>query len=67
MLQYEKISFSELIATNKTNASKECLLCQYWYFKDVGLRFEVIREGAYGGTSFRDIYSSVNGKWYRKT
>ena len=27
---------------------------------------EVIREGAFGGTYFRDIYSSVNGKWYRK-
>ena len=28
---------------------------------------EVIQEGAFGGTHFRDIYSSVNGKWYRKS
>ena len=28
---------------------------------------EVIKEGAFGGTYFRDIYSGVNGKWYRKT
>ena len=28
---------------------------------------EVIKEGAFGGTYSRDIYSSVNGKWYRKT
>ena len=28
---------------------------------------EVIKEGAFGGTYFRDIYSSANGKWYRKT
>ena len=28
---------------------------------------EVIKEGAFGGTYFRDIYSSVNGKWYRKS
>ena len=28
---------------------------------------EVIKEGAFGETYFRDIYSSVNGKWYRKT
>ena len=28
---------------------------------------EVIKEGAFGGTSFRDIYSSVNSKWYRKS
>ena len=27
---------------------------------------EVIREGAFGGTYFRDIYSSVNVKWYKK-
>ena len=28
---------------------------------------ELIKEGAFGGTYFRDIYSSVNGKWYRKS
>ena len=27
---------------------------------------EVIKEGAFGGTYFRDIYSSVNGQWYKK-
>ena len=25
---------------------------------------EVIREGAFGGTYFRDIYSIINEKWY---
>ena len=25
-----------------------------------------VKEGAFGGTPFRDIYSSVNGKWCRK-
>ena len=25
---------------------------------------EVIKEGTFGGTYFRDIYSGVNGKWY---
>ena len=28
---------------------------------------EVIREDAFGGTCFRDIYSGINGKWYRKS
>ena len=28
---------------------------------------EVIREGAFGGTYFRDIYSSVTRKWYKKS
>ena len=27
---------------------------------------EVIIEGAFGTTYFRDIYSDINGKWYRK-
>ena len=26
---------------NKTSASKECMLCHYWYFKDVGFKSEV--------------------------
>ena len=40
MLQYKKIDVSEGIDTNKTSASKECMLCHYWYFKDVGFKFE---------------------------
>ena len=28
---------------------------------------EIIKEGAFGVTYFRDIYSGVNGKWYRKS
>ena len=27
---------------------------------------EVIREGAYGGTYFRDIYSDDTKKWHKK-
>ena len=26
---------------------------------------EVIKKGAFGGTYFRDIYSSVTNKWYK--
>ena len=28
---------------------------------------EIIKEGAFGGTYFRDIYSGIKGKWYRKS
>ena len=28
---------------------------------------EIIKEGAFGGTYFTDIYSSVNGKWYKNS
>ena len=26
---------------------------------------EIINEGAFGGTYFRDFYSRFNGKWYK--
>ena len=28
---------------------------------------EVIKEGAFGRSYFRGIYSGINGKWYRKS
>ena len=28
---------------------------------------EVIKERALGGTYFRDIYSGINGEWYKKS
>ena len=40
MLKYEKIDASEGIDVNKTSASKECELCHYWFFKDVGFKFK---------------------------
>ena len=39
-LQYQKNDVSEAIDINKTNASKECELCRYWFFKDIGFKFE---------------------------
>ena len=40
ILQEQKIDASEEINVNKTSASKECKLCHYWFFKDVGFKFE---------------------------
>ena len=28
---------------------------------------EVIKEGTFVGTYLKDIYSGINGKWYRKS
>ena len=28
---------------------------------------EIIKERAFGGTYLRDIYSGINGKWYKKS
>ena len=40
MLRYQKIDVSEGTDINKTSASKESELCHYWFFKDVGVKFE---------------------------
>ena len=40
MLRYQKIDISSGIDINKTNASKECKLCHYWFFKDIGFKLE---------------------------
>ena len=40
MLEYDRIDISEGIDVNKTSASKECDICCYWYFKDIGFKCE---------------------------
>ena len=40
MIGYQKINVSEGIDVKKTSESKERELCHYWFFKDVGLKFE---------------------------
>ena len=32
MLYFDRIDVSEGTNVNKTNASKECGICHYWYF-----------------------------------
>ena len=39
-MQYDRIDVSEGIDINKTSESKKCMLCHYWYFKDVGYKFQ---------------------------
>ena len=41
MLEYDKIGVSEEIDINKTNASKECDICHYWYFLVKGFKYEL--------------------------
>ena len=40
MLEYDRIDISEGIDVNKTNLSKGCDICRYWYFKDIGFKYE---------------------------
>ena len=40
MLEYDRINISEGIYVNKTNVSKECDICHYWYFLEQGFKYE---------------------------
>ena len=40
MLEYDRIDISEGIDINKTSASKECKICHYWHFKNIGFKYE---------------------------
>ena len=40
ILQYQRIDVSEGIDLNKPNKSKECIICHYWYFKDIGYKYQ---------------------------
>ena len=41
ILENDRIDISEEIDVNKTSESKECDICHYWYFKDIGFRYEL--------------------------
>ena len=40
MLEYDIIDILEGIDIKKTNTSKECKICHYWYSKDIGFKHE---------------------------
>ena len=40
MIEYKRIDGSDGIDTNKSNKSKECMICHYWYFKDIGYKYK---------------------------
>ena len=40
MLEYDRIDISGGIDIEKMNKSKECKICHYWYFKDIGFKYE---------------------------
>ena len=40
MLEYDRIDIFEGIGVNKTSLSKEFDVCHYWYFKDIGFKYE---------------------------
>ena len=67
MLEYDRIDISKEIAVNKTNALKECDICHYWYFKDIGFKYEPYLSNVCHGLTqkamnFNDV-AIVSIKW----
>ena len=56
MLKYERIGNSDRTDINKSNKSKECSICHYWYLKDIGYKFE-----PYDFNNCHDISMMVSG------
>ena len=71
MLEHDRIDISERIDINETNASKECNICHYWYFKDTGFKYEpYLCNSCHGlmqkAISFNDVaIAYVKGSAYR--
>ena len=71
MLEYDRIDISEENDINKTNSSKECKICHYWYFKDIGFKYEAhLCNGCHGliqkAISFNDVATVyAKGSAYR--
>ena len=71
MLEYERIDISEGFDVNKTNLSIECDIYHYWYFNDIGFKFEsYVSYGCHDlmqkATSFNNIANVyVKGNAYR--
>ena len=71
MLELDRIDISEIIDINKANATKECKLCHYWYFKDIGFKYEsYLCNGCHSliqkAISFNDVATVyVKGSAYR--
>ena len=71
MLEYDRLDIAEGIDVNKTNASKECDIYHYWYFKDTGFKYETyLCNGCHDlvqkAMSFNDVaIAYVKGSAYR--
>ena len=71
MLEYDGIGILKEIHTNKTNLSRECDICHYWYFKDIGFKYEpYLCNGCHGlmqkVINFNDVtIASIKGSDYR--
>ena len=71
MLEYGRIDISEGIDVDKTNKSKECMFCHYWYFLDKNFSYRPYLCGGFynvtqkstGSKNINIVY--VKGNAYR--
>ena len=40
MIYFDRIDVSGVIDVKKTSASKDCIICHYYYFSDKGFKFQ---------------------------
>ena len=68
---WHRTDIPERIDIKKANASKECKICHYWYFKNIGFKYEPhLCNGCHGlmqkAVSFNNIaIVYVKGSAYR--
>ena len=60
MLEYDKIDITEGINLDKTNKSRECMFCHYWYYLNKNFSYGPFTcDGCYDivqrSTDFKDI------------
>ena len=60
MLKYDRINISDRIDVDKTNKSKKCKLCHFWYFLDKNFTYgPYLCDGCYNitqkSTNFKNI------------
>ena len=71
MLEYDRIDISEGIDMGKTNKSRKCGICHYWYFLDKNFNYEkYLCNGCHdlmqNAMNFNDIaVVSIKGNDYR--
>ena len=70
MPEYDRIDISEEVDINKTNASKECDICHYWYFLDKNFNYEpYLCNGCHNlmqkAMNFNVAIASIKGNNYR--
>ena len=71
MLEHDRVDISQGIDVNKANLSKECDICHYWYFKNIGFEHEpYLCNGCHNlmqkATSFNNVaIVYVKGSAYR--